>query len=112
MGASKLGCYRRGLQACSSLKAREYCAKGLPFLYTYEDSIENEQVDFALQVSNDDTPINMDEVIQFVRRCRLNRELSEKEREFARSHFDWEAILKRVLDFAGSANQGRKNIGG
>lgn len=105
LGASKLGCYRRGLQACSSLKAREYCAKGLPFLYTYEDSIENEQVDFALQVPNNDTPINMDEVVRFVRRCRVNRELSEREREFARSHFDWESILKRVLDFADNANK-------
>ncbi len=105
LGASKLGCYRRGLQACSSLKAREYCAKGLPFLYTYEDSLEDDKVSFALQVPNNDTPVDMTEVVQFVRRCRENRNLAEEERTFARSHFDWQSILKQVLDFAASAQK-------
>jgi Glycosyltransferase len=101
LGASKLGCYRRGLQACSSLKAREYCAKGLPFLYTCEDTIEDENVDFALQVPNNDTPIDMKRVVAFVRRCRADQGLAQEEREFARSHFDWESILQNVLEFAG-----------
>lgn len=102
LGISKLGCYRRGLQACSSLKAREYCAKGLPFLYTCEDSIENENVNFALQVPNDPTPVDMEAVVRFVRACRADTGLSEAERQFARDHFDWKSILKRVLDFAGA----------
>lgn len=103
LGVSKLGCYRRGLQACSSLKAREYCAKGLPFLYTCEDSIENEEVDFALRVPNDPSPIDMEAVAEFVARCRKNKELAEQERNFARDHYDWKNIMKRVLTFAGAA---------
>jgi glycosyltransferase involved in cell wall biosynthesis len=104
IGASKLGCYRRGLQACSSLKAREYCAKGLPFLYTCEDSIEEQQVNFALQVPNDSTPVDMNTVVRFVQKCRLNENLGEEERAFARSHFDWQSILKQVLNFAAIKN--------
>ncbi len=103
LGVSKLGCYRRGLQACSSLKAREYCAKGLPFLYTHEDSIENENVGFAMQVPNDDTPIDMEAVVKFVRECRGKPGLSGEERDFARKHFDWKNIMARVLAFAGAA---------
>lgn len=103
LGASKLGCYRRGLQACSSLKAREYCAKGLPFIYTCEDSIEEEQVKFALQVPNDSTPVDMTVVVRFVGKCRANQNLADEERAFARSHFDWQSILKQVLEFAESA---------
>lgn len=103
LGVSKLGCYRRGLQACSSLKAREYCAKGLPFLYTCEDSIEQENVDFALQIPNDPTPVDMEEVVRFVRRCRENSGLADGEREFAKEHFDWKNIMKQVLVFAGAA---------
>ena len=105
LGVSKLGCYRRGLSSCSSLKAREYCAKGLPFLYTCEDSLADENVDFALQVPNDDSPVDMMRVVRFVRRCRLNRNLAQEERLFARSHFDWVSILKTVLDFAGCASR-------
>lgn len=105
LGVSKLGCYRRGLLSCSSLKAREYCAKGLPFLYTCEDTLEEENVDFALQVPNDDSPVDMKRVVRFVRRCRENRGLVEEERSFARSRFDWTAILKNVLEFAGCAGR-------
>lgn len=104
LGVSTLGCYRRGLTSCSSLKTREYCAKGLPFIYTCEDSLEDENVDFALQVPNDDTPIDLFQAVDFVKKCRANRHISQEEREFARSHFDWESILKKVLDFADGKN--------
>ncbi len=103
LGVSKLGCYRRGLQSCSSLKAREYCAKGLPFLYTCEDSIQDENVDFALRVPNDPSPVDMEAVVRFVQSCRQNGGLAAREREFAREHYDWKNIMKRVLVFAGAA---------
>ena len=103
LGVSKLGCYRRGLTSCSSLKAREYCAKGLPFLYTCEDSIENENVDFALRLPNDPSPVDMEAVVRFVRDCRKNGGLAREEREFARKHYDWKNIMRQVLVFAGAA---------
>lgn len=99
-GVSTLGCYLRGLKSCSSLKTKEFCAKGLPFIYTLEDSIEQEKPPFALQFSNDPTPIDVGKVVEFIARCRENSELPEEEREFARAHFDWTSILKSVLDFA------------
>lgn len=103
LGVSKLGCYRRGLNACSSLKAREYCAKGLPFIYTCEDSIENENVNFALRIPNDPSPVDMEAVVRFVQECRSNGGLAGAEREFARKHYDWKNIMKQVLSFAGAA---------
>lgn len=102
LGVSKLGCYRRGLQSCSSLKAREYCAKGLPFLYTCEDSLENEQTEFAMRVPNDGSPVDMEAVAAFVRECRGKSGLSAREHQFAKDHYDWKAIMKRVLAFAGA----------
>ncbi len=103
LGVSKLGCYRRGLTACSSLKAREYCAKGLPFLYTCEDALEDKEADFALRVPNDPSPVDMEAVVKFIAACRKNPALPERERNFAREHFDWKTIMKRVLTFAGAA---------
>ena len=103
LGVSTLGCYRRGLQSCSSLKTREYCARGLPFLHTCEDSIKNEKVDFALRIPNDPSPVDMEAVVRFVRDCRKNGGLAREEREFARKHYDWKNIMKQVLVFAGAA---------
>lgn len=103
VGVSSLGCYRRGLTYCSSLKAREYCAAALPFLYAYEDSKIDEKSPFALKLPNDATPIDMDVVVEFVQKCRRDPSIARQERLFAEQNYDWEMIMKQVLDFAASA---------
>lgn len=101
LGVSSLGCYRRGMTHCSSLKAREYCAAGLPFLYAYEDDAMEENLPFALKLPNDSSPVDIGMTVEFALRCRSNPALAEQEREFARRNYDWKTILGRVLAFAG-----------
>lgn len=101
LGASSLGCYRRGLTRCSSLKAREYCAAALPFIYAYEDeSLDRVEGDFALKLPNDSSPVDIVKVVDFVRKCRGDPSVSDRERRFAEQTYDWKTILKQVLDFA------------
>lgn len=102
IGVSSLGCYRRGLTHCSSLKAREYCAAGLPFLYAYEDDAMQGNPPFALRLPNDPSPVDIASVVQFALRCRADPSLQEREREFARQRYDWKTILGQVLAFAGA----------
>jgi glycosyltransferase involved in cell wall biosynthesis len=104
LGVSSLGCYRRGLTNCSSLKAREYCAAGIPFLYAYEDDDLSEDVPFAMKIPNNPAPVEMDRVVEFIGSCWGNPGMVDLERQFAGQHYDWESILKRVLDFAGAEN--------
>ncbi|MGX8701578.1 glycosyltransferase [Caproiciproducens sp.] len=103
VGVSSLGCYRRGLTACFSLKAREYCAAALPFLYAYDDSKIGSDTPFALRLPNDGTAVDMDAVIEFVRNCRRDPSIARKEREFAEKNYDWKTIMKQVLTFAGAS---------
>ena len=105
VGVSTLGCYRRGLTACSSLKAREYCAAALPFLYAYDDAKIGRDTPFAFRLPNNETPVDMDEVIGFVQRCRRDPGIAQKEREFAEQNYDWKTIMKQVLDFAGASQK-------
>lgn len=104
LGVSTLGCYRRGLTRCSSLKAREYCAAGLPFLYAYEDDAMEGELPFALRLPNDPSPVDIGQAVEFARRCRADPSLSGREREFARQRYDWKSILERVLAFAFAGN--------
>jgi glycosyltransferase involved in cell wall biosynthesis len=99
---STLAAYRLGLRWLCPLKSREYCAAGVPFLYAYEDTLPLD-APFALKLPNDPSPVNMDAVVRFVENCRRHPEISEREREFAREHYDWKNIMKRVLDFAQAA---------
>ncbi len=99
VGISTLGCFRRGLTRCSSLKAREYAAAGLPFLYAYDDDSLTGKEPFALRVPNDDTPVDMEQLIAFVERCRRQPDCSVQERTFAEEQYDWKAMMQRILVF-------------
>lgn len=102
---SSLGVYQIGLTYLSPLKSREYCAAGIPFLYAYEDTLPAD-APFTLKIPNDPSPVNIEDVVKFVENCRSDPGLPAKERQFAKDHYDWKIIMKRVLDFAGAANQG------
>lgn len=101
VGASSLGCYRRGLTHCSSLKAREYCAAALPFLYAYDDEkVDSAPAPFALKLPNDASPVDMEKVVEFVQQCRRDPSIAQRERAFAEENYDWKNIMKQVLHFA------------
>lgn len=104
LAISSIGVYQIGLKYLSPLKSREYCAAGIPFLYAYEDTLPAD-APFALKIPNDPTPVDMEAVVRFVERCRRHPEISAQEREYAKDHYDWKIIMKRVLDFAGAASK-------
>ena len=101
VGISPLAEYRVGLNRLSPLKSREYLASGLPLFFAYEDSLLTPDLPFVKIFPNDSSPINIEEVVDFVSACRADPELPEKERRFAKEHFDWEIIMKQILDFTG-----------
>lgn len=101
VGISTLGCYRRGLTRCSSLKAREYAAAGLPFLYAYDDDSLRGDEPFALRIPNNETPVDMETLVTFVDRCRRDSACSVRERRFAEEQYDWKAMMRCILTFLG-----------
>ncbi|MCI2036106.1 MAG: glycosyltransferase [Oscillospiraceae bacterium] len=104
IAVSVLGGYLFNLNNMSPIKSREYCAAGIPFLYAYEDTLPAD-APFALKIPNNPTPVDMEAVVRFVERCRRHPEISAQEREYAKDHYDWKIIMKRVLDFAGAASK-------
>jgi glycosyltransferase involved in cell wall biosynthesis len=102
---SSLGVYRIGLTHLSPLKSREYCAAGIPFLYAYEDTLLSGGEPFALKLPNDASPVDMNAVAAFVRKCREDPGLPERERKFAEQNCDWKSIMKRILEFAEQADR-------
>lgn len=66
MGIASLGMHRIGLSLASTLKTREYLAKGLPFVYSGEiDVFEGSQIDFCHRISEDDDPLDITKLIAF-----------------------------------------------
>lgn len=78
MAIASLGLHRLNIDAPSTLKSREYLGRGIPFIYSSEIAdFQEHPVDFALQLSTDDAPVDFDKVIDFY--DKLMKEKSEEE---------------------------------
>ena len=97
VGVGSLGMYRYGLKVGTTLKLREFLARGLPFLSAVEDPALPEDPAFALRVPNSDAPIDMAAVVAFARRAKADAEAPLRMRAHAQANLTWEGVLGGVL---------------
>ena len=88
-----LGRHRTGITVIKTLKNREYATRGIPFMYSEEDS-DFEHQSYVLKASADESPINIQQIIDFMDHFSLNPELIRKTVE----HLTWKIQMKRVID--------------
>ena len=98
LGVSSLGLYRIGLELGTVMKGREYMARGLPFVYAGEDPTIEKGHPHAVQVPNNDTPIDMEEIVTFAKRVRAEQNAAQSMREYARKHMSWEMEFERIFN--------------
>lgn len=93
-----LGMYRKGMKDGSTLKAREYCARGIPFILGYDDLDFPLEFKYALKLSNNDISINIDDIIKFYNMVYKNRNVVAEMRSYAEKNLSWESKLKVVVE--------------
>lgn len=98
IGVGTLGMYRKCMKDGATLKAREYCARGIPFVLGYDDLDFPYDFKYAYKVTNDDTPININSIIEFYYKVYNNRDLVSDMRKYAEDNLTWEAKLKPIVD--------------
>lgn len=87
-----LGRHRSGLKAMKSLKNVEYSARGIPFIYS-EDNSDFDKCPFILKVSADDSPINIENIISFYKSLKYTPcEISRYSKKYS-----WTEQMKIVL---------------
>jgi len=79
------------------MKSREYCARGIPFIYSFPEKGFNGDEEFTLLLPSNDGPIPIDKVIAFANRMAADPETGSKMRVFAEEQFDWKAQMDKVL---------------
>ena len=98
IGIGPLGLYKAGINKAGTLKSREYCARGLPFVYSGTDDIlEENGFPYACQVSNDRTPLDLNDVLEFYDRLGDEEEMIRRMAQFSEDHFQWKSIMKKVV---------------
>ena len=91
--------FRVGLNELSSLKSREYCARGIPFLMASKDADFPEGFNWVHMVPAEEQPINMNTVISFANHVMADPEHPQKMRRYAEEHLDWLAKMKVLKEF-------------
>jgi hypothetical protein len=97
LGISQFGIYRKGLKSNSTIKSREYIARGIPFIFGHHDpDLNEESKEFALEFPNDNSVIDMEKVIEFARKALEDKGLPQKMRKYAEEHLDYEVKMKKL----------------
>lgn len=92
-----VGRHRSGNDYNSSIKSKEYCARGLPFIKSHIDSAFDRN-EFVYQAQAEDTPLNINDIITW--RESLENGFEERERRFAEENLTWEIQFKKLFNLS------------
>ncbi|NQV30785.1 MAG: hypothetical protein HQ508_07855 [Candidatus Marinimicrobia bacterium] len=100
IGISSLGIHRIGLHEASVLKTREYFARGIPFVYGYDDSdlTGNEPYGRRVHVQKKGY-LDFDELVTMHDQVSVHPNLRVLMREQAKLKIDWQSKLSSLVNF-------------
>jgi Glycosyl transferases group 1 len=93
LAVSSLGMHRIGVSNGSTLKTKEYCARGIPFIYAYNEKKIPDDFEYAIKFSSDEDFINMEKVVSFYDNVVINGNYREDMRDFAKTNFTWDSQM-------------------
>jgi glycosyltransferase involved in cell wall biosynthesis len=102
VGVSSLAMFRTGLRQAAVLKTRDYMARGLPFVYGYEEVDVPADAPYALRVPPSDEPLDIEQVVAFADSVSDRPDLAREMRAFALRELDWSIKLGQLERFAAS----------
>lgn len=97
-----LGIFRKDIHLSSSLKSREYLAKGLPFIFSGKVDIIPNDFPFCKEFPEVETSIPMDEVVAFFDDVYGNmreKEVNKYLREFAIDKCSIEKMVEPIVEY-------------
>lgn len=102
IGIDSLGRHRSGVTYNSSLKGKEYLAKGLPIVSGVKTDLDDRDVPFYYRVPNDDTPIDIAEIVHWYEQLTREKEkqkLSEEIYTYGKSNFTFPVTFSPVINY-------------
>ena len=88
-----LGRHRSGITVIKTLKNREYATRGIPFIYSEQDSDFDNQP-YVLKAPADESPIVIQQIVDFID----NFAIKPEDIRHTVEHLAWKIQMKEVLD--------------
>lgn len=99
IGIAPLGVYKADIVSVAPIKTREYCSRGLPFIYGYEDFGFTGEEPYVRKVENSAAPLDMNTVIELYESTVGNKSIIEAMRNYTKENFSWDILLKDVVEY-------------
>ena len=87
-----LGRHRSGITNIKTLKNREYAARGIPFIYSENDS-DFDDKPYVMNAPADESPINIQDIIDFIN----THDFNPSEIKNTVEHLSWEHQMKKIV---------------
>jgi glycosyltransferase involved in cell wall biosynthesis len=97
IGVGTLAWHRVNVSQASTLKSREYMARGIPFIYAAKDQGIPQNYPYAYQVPSNDEPLNFQDIFNFTEKCFSTPQIGTHMREYAKNNFSWSAVMNPIL---------------
>lgn len=96
LAVSSLGMYRIGLSTGSTIKTKEYCSLGIPFIYGYTEKAIPSDWKYAVKVPNNNEYIDIAPLFSFIKSI-SHDEVSNEMHRYAELNFDWKIQMAKVI---------------
>jgi len=95
----EMGIHRKKLSESSTLKSREYCSRGIPYIIESSDPDFPDDFPYIMRIPADESPIDVGRVLMFASRVCQDMDHPEKMRQYAVEHLDWSIKMKQLKVF-------------
>jgi glycosyltransferase involved in cell wall biosynthesis len=104
IGCGSLAIHKKGLSFTSELKAREYCARGLPFFCSTTDQDFYPDFPYILKVPKSNGAFDLDPIISFAFQVTSDPTHNLKMRQYAIERLDWSVKMIKLVAFLDEIN--------
>ena len=97
VAVNTIGWHRMNIRNSDTLKAREYCARGIPFISSGNDMDFAESFKYIYKVPEDDSPIDISGIIKFYKTLKPGNIVNDM-RKYAEKNLTWDNQFKKIFD--------------
>jgi len=97
LGIGTLGLHRKGVLLDSSLKHREFVARGLPFIMAGEDVEIKASLPFVISIPRDDSSVDFSKVMAEIKEMDTHL-LGQEMRSYAEDNLSWRSKMNSFLE--------------
>lgn len=99
LAINSLSLHQIGIKVASTLKSREYFARGIPFITSSSDDDFDDENPYILKVPGNENPFDIKVLIDFALKLNADSEHPQKMRQYAIDHLDWSVKMKKLITF-------------